>query len=113
MTGDIEDNPLFSSGHSLRISWWDYKAHSWNVHGTTVRVLHIPFGPVVPEQGVACSSCNGALCCTNKQSELCFNMILQHPPYTYKNMNSLNQCEIRTKSSVHVSRSLNKMNRLV
>lgn len=40
----------------------------------------------------------------NKQSKLCFNLILQ--------LKKKHKCEIRTKSPAHVSRGLYEMNRL-
>lgn len=53
-----EENILLSGGHSLGVSGWDDKTHCWNAHGASARVLHVPFGPVVPKQGVAFSSQN-------------------------------------------------------
>ncbi len=60
----IREYPLISNGHRLWVGRWDYEAHCWNTHGAAIWVLHIPFWPIVTEQGVPLPSQNWTLCHT-------------------------------------------------
>lgn len=68
----VRTHSLVSNGHCLGVSGGDHEADGWSSVFTSMRILHVPFAPIVPEQSVPLPTQNLPLY-TLKQSHSRYN----------------------------------------